>query len=62
VTNCGDPEPASGIFGTPTANDGQVTPTHMNRFAVPARCGTSRFTELPNGVRQEIGVHPSPSP
>lgn len=63
VMNCGDPEPASGIFGTPTANDGQVAPvTHTNRFAVPARCATSRFTELTSGVRQEIGVHPPPSP
>lgn len=64
VTNCTDPEPASGIFGTPTANDGQVEPLspHRNRFSVPARCGTSRFTDLTNGVRQEIGVHPSASP
>jgi hypothetical protein len=70
VMNCGDPEPASGIFGTPTANDGQVTPLrHTDRFAVPARCGTSRFTDLTNsasgltsGVRQEIGLHPLSSP
>ncbi len=62
VMNCGDPEPTSGIFGTPTADDGQVVPvSHTNRFAVPARCGTSRFTELTNGIRQEIGVHPNPS-
>jgi hypothetical protein len=60
VMNCGDPEPTSGIFGTPTANDGMVVPTgYKNRFAVPARCGTSRFTDLPEGVRQEIGVRPS---
>jgi hypothetical protein len=61
VVTCTDPEPASGIFGTPTGDDGQVLPIgHINRFAVPARCGTSRFTELPEGIRQEIGVRPTP--
>jgi hypothetical protein len=57
VMNCADPEPASAIFGTPTANGGTLEPTgHQPRFSMPGRCGTSRFTELPEGVRQEIGV------
>lgn len=57
VTTCADPEPESVIFGTPTGNDGQVLPLPpQNNFATPGRCPTSRFTELSNGIRHEIGV------
>jgi hypothetical protein len=56
VTTCADPEPASAIFGTPSGNDGQLVPTHFNRFPSPARCPSSRFTDLPEGVRHEIGL------
>jgi hypothetical protein len=60
VVNCSDPEPTSGIFGLPTADGNTVQPSgYKNRFAVPARCATSRFTDLPEGVRQEIGVRPT---
>jgi hypothetical protein len=62
VLTCQDPEPASGIFGTPTANDGQIVPTaRRDRFAEPTRCSSSRFTNLDNAVRQEMGVRvPAP--
>jgi len=62
VSTCSEPEPASGIFGTPSANDGQVLPLgHKNNFPTPARCPTSRFTDLATGVRQEIGLRlPAP--
>jgi hypothetical protein len=57
VLTCADPEPASGIFGLPSANEGDVRPLgHKNRFNVPARCASSRFTDLDSGVRQEIGL------
>jgi hypothetical protein len=56
VTTCDQPEPASAIFGIPSGNDGQLVPTHINRFPVPARCSSSRFTDLPEGVRHEIGL------
>jgi len=55
VTDCDQPEPASAIFGTPSANDGQLRPTPSNRFAM-LRCPSSRFTDLPEGVRHEIGL------
>lgn len=54
--SCDDIEYASAIFGTPIA-DGSVVPrARHNRFAVPARCPTSRTTEFDGAVRQEIGV------
>jgi hypothetical protein len=56
ITLCNQPEPASAIFGTPSANDGTILPTHINRFVMPPRCPSSRFTELPEGVRHEIGL------
>ena len=63
VSTCSEPEPASAIFGTPTANDGQVLPVdHQNGFPTPARCPTSRFTPLATGVRQEIGLRPPVAP
>ena len=61
VVTCADPEPASAIFGTPTANEGTIFPgTAQPRFAIPARCATSRYTLLPEGVRQELGVRATP--
>jgi hypothetical protein len=60
VTSCDQPEYGSAIFGTPTANDGLLTPTHTSRFIDPPRCPTSRYTDLPEGVRQEIAVPLSP--
>jgi hypothetical protein len=60
VVTCEDPEPASAIFGIPSANDGQLVPSGSRpRFADPPRCPSSRFTELVNGVRQEIGLRPT---
>lgn len=58
ATSCSYPEYASGRFSFPSAGDGSLLPlTHPNRFAVPAHCGTSRFTELAGGVRHELSVH-----
>ena len=57
-TSCAYPEYASGRFSFPSAGDGSLSPlTHPNRFANPAHCGTSRFTELLGGVRHELSVH-----
>jgi hypothetical protein len=54
---CDQAEPASVFFRTPTANGGMVRPTsHTNRWDDPARCATSRFTELPGGIRHELGI------
>ena len=60
VTSCDVPEPASAIFGIPTANEGQLVPTHTSYFIDPPRCATSRYTELPEGVRHEIAIRPTP--
>ncbi len=57
LTTCADAEPASGFLATPTANGGVVLPTdHNNRFDSPPHCPTSRFTNLPGGVRHEVGL------
>jgi hypothetical protein len=59
LTTCGSPEPASARFGVPSANAGSVRPSsHVNRFAEPRQCPTSRFTELAGSVRHEIGLLP----
>jgi len=61
VVTCSDPDPASAIFGIPTANDGAVLPAApQSRFAMPPRCATSRYTNLPEGVRHELGVRSAP--
>jgi hypothetical protein len=57
VMTCADPEYVSAIFGTPTGNDGQVLPAApANSFSTPLRCPSSRFTNLADGVRHEIGI------
>lgn len=56
VTTCDQPEPASAIFGTPSGNEGQLWPVGSPRFQSPLRCPSSRFTDLPEGVRHEIGI------
>jgi hypothetical protein len=59
ATTCDVPEPAAAIFGVPTANGGSVVPTlRNNRFAMPPLCPSSRITNFPNAVRQEIGQLP----
>jgi hypothetical protein len=58
--SCRDPEPASALFGIPTADGGTLRPSsHTNRLAEPRECGTSRVTDFRNGVRQEIGLPPN---
>jgi hypothetical protein len=55
--SCSEPEPSSALYSTPTANGGLMRPTnHSNRFDSQLRCATSRFTELPGGVRHELGL------
>jgi hypothetical protein len=55
--SCDEAEPTSAVFGFPTANGGSMLPfSHVNRFDSPTRCATSRFTELPTGVRHELGI------
>jgi len=60
VTSCDQPEPASAIFGTPSGNENQLWPVGSPRFQSPLRCPSSRFTDLPEGVRHEIGLSLSP--
>jgi hypothetical protein len=56
LRSCDDPEPASASFGFPTANGGTVRPTsYVNQVDAPL-CPTSRFTELPGAIRQEVGL------
>lgn len=56
---CDVPEAAAAIFGVPTANGGSVVPTsRSNRFAMPPLCPSSRITNFPNAVRQEVGQLP----
>jgi hypothetical protein len=56
--SCDAPQAASAIFGVPTANGGALEPTaKMHRFGTPL-CPTSRFTDFPNAVRQEVGQLP----
>jgi hypothetical protein len=56
-TSCSEAEPSSALYSTPKANAGLLEPTnHTNRFASDLRCATSRFTELPGGVRHELGL------
>lgn len=60
VTSCDILEHASAVFGDPTANGGAVKPaSSSNHFYDPPDCPNSRFTDLPSGVRHEMGV-PSP--
>jgi hypothetical protein len=57
--SCRDIEPASALFGIPTADGGTLSPiARVNRFEAPQRCATSRFTVFPGGVRQELGLTP----
>jgi hypothetical protein len=56
-TSCAEAEPSSGLYGWPTADGGTVQPfMHRNRFDEPARCATSRITDLSSGVRHELGI------
>jgi hypothetical protein len=55
--SCSEAEHSSAVYGTPSANGGLLRPTdHKNRFDSELRCATSRFTELPGGVRHELGL------
>lgn len=59
VTSCSTPELASAQFGVPFGGDGGVRPlSHENRFGDARQCPTSRFTELADGVRHELGLRP----
>lgn len=58
LTSCSSAEPASALYGTPSAVvDGEtVAPSRFrNRFEAPV-CPDARFTVLPNGVRHELGL------
>jgi hypothetical protein len=58
LTSCGSAEPASALFGTPSAVvDGEtVSPERSrNRYEAPS-CPDARFTVFPNGVRHELGL------
>ena len=56
--SCAAPEPVSVLFGAQSANGGLLEPTKTSRFAMPPVCPSSRFTDFPNAVRQEVGGVP----
>jgi hypothetical protein len=59
LVTCASPEPVSALFGTPSANGGSLEPSSRTpRFAAPPLCPSSRFTDFPNAVRQEVGGLP----
>jgi hypothetical protein len=58
LTSCGSAEPASALYGTPSAvADGVIVAPERsrNRYESPT-CPDARFTVLPNGVRHELGL------
>ena len=56
-TSCDEPDASSVLFSEPSGNGGTVFPSLRNhRFASPARCATSRFTNFEYAVRQELGI------
>ncbi len=55
VAKCDDIGHASAVFGKPTAVGGTLTGFN-NHFYNPTYCPNSRFTNLPTGVRHEMGV------
>jgi hypothetical protein len=56
---CAGLQAASVIFGAPTANDGSLEPSlRTHRFSTPPLCPSSRITDFPNAVRQEVGQLP----
>jgi hypothetical protein len=55
VGTCAVPEATSVIFGAPVANGGTLEPSSRTpRFAMPL-CPSSRITDFPSAVRQEVG-------
>jgi hypothetical protein len=60
-SSCNAIESTSALFGIPVGNDGEVEPlSYNNRFEAPQECGSTRFTEFPAGIRQEVGVESTP--
>jgi hypothetical protein len=56
-SSCDEPNASSVLFSEPRGNGGTVLPTlRNNRFASPAHCATSRFTDFEYAVRQELGI------
>lgn len=56
-TSCDEPDASSVLFSEPSGNGGTVFPSLRNhRFASPARCATSRFTNFEYAVRHELGI------
>jgi hypothetical protein len=59
LAECSQQGHASATFGRPTANGGAIEPrSTTNQFSDPLHCPNSRFSEVPGGVRQEMGVPP----
>jgi hypothetical protein len=56
-TSCSVPAYGSALFGKPRAGeDGVQALLETNRFDIPLRCPSSRFTEFDTAVRHELGV------
>ncbi len=57
ITQCSDQPYANAIFYAPTANNLTVKPvSHLNHMTQGTGCTNGRITDLPNGVRQEMGL------
>jgi hypothetical protein len=59
LANCSVIQPVVGVWSKPLGNDGALEPLSYNtRFETPTKCGSSRFTDFPGAIRQELGVAP----
>jgi hypothetical protein len=56
LSRCADMPYSSVIFGTPTANEGEVRPAGSHSRIGDGTCPTSRVQSLADGVRHEMGV------
>lgn len=56
-TSCAVPAYSSALFGIPrTGENGVQALLEANRFDVPLRCPSSRFTQFESAVRHELGI------
>ncbi len=56
LSDCRDLAYSSVVFGTPTANDGEVKPAGSHSHLGDGTCETSRIEALADGVRHQMGL------
>ncbi len=56
LNSCRDLAYTSVVFGTPTANDGEVKPAGSHSHLGDGTCDTSRIETLADGVRHQMGL------